>query len=122
MQAGKRVQSQEESLRLSERLLGQKKHDMHKLYRCHAPEGECISNIRSMIVAAASRDNWIAGIRVHHGKPYDGQTLPGILTQIQRMAGSPEMIPIETIAVAVIPAREISISIYLKLAFSGSKK
>lgn len=33
----------EELLQLSERLLGQKKHDKHKLYSCHAPEVECIA-------------------------------------------------------------------------------
>ena len=79
------VQSQEESLRLSERLISQKKHDKHKLYRCHAPEGECISKGKAhkkhecgckVSVAAASRDNLIVGIRAHHANPMTAIHLP----------------------------------------------
>ena len=85
MHAKKRVQSQEESLRLSERLLSQKKHDKHKLYRCHAPEGGCISKGKAhnnhefyckVSVAAASRDNWIVGIKSHHGNLMTAIHLP----------------------------------------------
>jgi len=88
----------EELLQISERLLGQKKHNKHKLYSCHAPEVECISKGKAhkkyefgckVSVAATSRDNWIVGIQAHHGNPYDGHTLAGVLTQIQRMTGSP---------------------------------
>ena len=88
----------EELLQMSERLLSQKKHDKHKLYSCHAPEVECISKGKvhkryefgcKVSVAATSRDNWIVGIQAHHGNPYDGHTLDGVLTQIQRMTGNP---------------------------------
>jgi IS5 family transposase len=88
----------EELLQLSERLLSQKKHDKHKLYSCHAPEVECIAKGKAhkkyefgckVSVATTSRDNWIVGIQAHHGNPYDGHTLTGVLTQIHRMTGNP---------------------------------
>ena len=91
MHAKKRVQSQEESLRLCERLISQKKHDKHKLYRCYAPEVECISKGKAhkkhecgckVSVAAASRDNWIAGIKAHHGNPMAAIHLPVFNTEI----------------------------------------
>ena len=120
MHVRKRVKSQEELLQLSEWLLSRKKHDKHKLYRCHAPEGECISKGKAhkkyecgckVSVEAASCDNCIAGIEAHHGNPYDRHTLTDVLTQMQRLAESPEMIPINTIFVAVIPVLEIRRSI-----------
>ena len=85
MHAKKRVQSQEESLRLSERLVSQKKHDKHKLYRCHAPEGECISKVKAqkkyecgckMSMSVTSRYNWIVGINAHNGNPMSAIHLP----------------------------------------------
>ena len=41
MHAGKRVQSREKLLWLSERLIDQKKHDKRKPFRCRAPEETC---------------------------------------------------------------------------------
>lgn len=41
-----------------------------------------------MSVAATSRDNWVVGIRAHHGNPYDGHTLASVFTQRQRLKGS----------------------------------
>ena len=87
-----------ELLQMSERLLAQKKHDKHKLYSCHAPEVECISKGKvykryefgcKVSVATTSRDNRIVGIQAHHGNPYDGHTLAGVLKQIQHITGSP---------------------------------
>ena len=85
MHARKRVKSQEELLKLSERLLSQKKHDKHKLYSCLAPEVECISKGKAhkkhefgckVSVAATSRDNWIVGIKAHHGNLMTAIHLP----------------------------------------------
>ena len=88
----------EELLQRSERLLQQKKHDTNKLYSCHAPEVECISKGKThkkyefgckVSVATTSRDNWIVGIQAHHGNPYDGHTLDGMLKFVNRMTGTP---------------------------------
>ena len=88
----------EELLRRSERLLRQTKHDKEKLYSCHAPEVECIAKGKThkkyefgckVGVAATSRDNWIVGIQAHHGNPYDGHTLDGMLKFVNRMTGTP---------------------------------
>ena len=75
----------------------QQQKDKNKLYSCHAPEVECISKGKAhkryefgckVSVAATSRDNWIVGIQAHHGNPYDGHTLTGVLSQVERMTGS----------------------------------
>jgi transposase, IS5 family len=80
----------------SEQLLKQQKDDKNKLYSCHAPEVECIAKGKThkkyefgckVSVATTSRDNWIVGIQAHHGNPYDGHTLSGVLSQVLRMAG-----------------------------------
>lgn len=80
----------------SEQLLNQRKDDKNKLYSCHAPEVECIAKGKThkkyefgckVSVATTSRDNWIVGIQAHHGNPYDGHTLSGVLSQVKRMAG-----------------------------------
>ena len=87
----------EELLQRSEILLQQKKHDTNKLYSCHAPEVECISKGKThkkyefgckVSVATTSRDNWIVGIQAHHGNPYDGHTLDGMLKFVDRMTGA----------------------------------
>jgi IS5 family transposase len=80
----------------SEQLLNQKRDDKNKLYSCHAPEFVCIAKGKThkkyefgckVSVATTSRDNWIVGIQAHHGNPYDGHTLSGVLSQVLRMAG-----------------------------------
>ena len=87
----------DELLCLSERLLAQQQKDKNKLYSYYAPEVECIAKGKAhkryefgckVSVAATSRDNWIVGIQAHHGNPYDGHTLTGVLSQVERMTGS----------------------------------
>lgn len=87
----------EDLLRLSERLLAQKKDDKNKLYSVHAPEVECIAKGKvhkkyefgcKVSVATTSRDNWVIGIQAHHGNPYDGHTLESILEQIEDLNGT----------------------------------
>ena len=87
----------DELLCLSERLLGQQRKDKNKLYSCHAPEVECIAKGKAhkryefgckVSVASTSRDNWIVGIQAHHGNPYDGHTLTGVLSQVERISGN----------------------------------
>ncbi|MFC1694094.1 IS5 family transposase [Candidatus Latescibacterota bacterium] len=86
-----------ELLCLSERLLRQQQKDKNKLYSCHAPEVECISKGKAhkryefgckVSVAATSRDNWVVGIKAHHGNPSDGHTLADVLSHVERMTGS----------------------------------
>ncbi|MFC1725512.1 IS5 family transposase [candidate division KSB1 bacterium] len=88
----------EDLLRLSERLLEQKKDDKNKLYSIHAPEVECIAKGKvhkkyefgcKVSVATTSRDNWVVGIQAHHGNPYDGHTLESVLEQIERLNDTP---------------------------------
>ena len=38
-------------------------------------------------VATTSRDNWVVGIKAHHGNPYDGHTLGEVIDQIERGTG-----------------------------------
>ena len=84
----------ENLLNMSERLFLQKKDDKEKIYSIHAPEVECIAKGKvhkkyefgcKVSVASTSRDNWIIGIKGHHGNPYDGHTLNDILSQAERM-------------------------------------
>jgi IS5 family transposase len=93
---GMAAEELEELLCRSERLLTQKKDDTNKLYSCHAPEVECIAKGKThkkyefgckVSVATTSRDNWIVGIQAHHGNPYDGHTLAGVVSQVLRMTG-----------------------------------
>ena len=83
-----------ELLALSERLLAQERTDKNKLYSIHAPEVECIAKGKAhkryefgckVSVATTSRDNWVVGIQAHHGNPYDGHTLAGVLEQVERV-------------------------------------
>ena len=87
----------EELLGRSERLLTQWKDDKNKLYSCHAPEVECIAKGKThkkyefgckVSVATTSRDNWVVGIKAHHGNPYDGHTLSDMLSLVKRMTGN----------------------------------
>lgn len=86
----------EDLLRLSARLLGQRRDSKNKLYSIHEPQVECISKGKAhkryefgckVSVAATSRDNWVVGIQAHHGNPYDGHTLGSAIDQIRRLTG-----------------------------------
>lgn len=83
-------------LLLSDRLLVQEKTSKNKLYSIHEPHVECISKGKAhkryefgckVSVATTSRDNWVVGIQAHHGNPYDGHTLGGVIDQIKRVTG-----------------------------------
>jgi len=83
-----------ELIKMSERLLSQKREDKDKLYSVHAPEVECIAKGKvhkryefgcKVSVATTSRDNWVVGIQAHHGNPYDGHTLKSAIEQIKQI-------------------------------------
>jgi IS5 family transposase len=78
------------------RLLQQQRDDKNKIYSVHAQEVECISKGKAhkryefgckVGMVTSSQDNWIVGIRAHHGNPYDGHTLKESLSQMERLTG-----------------------------------
>ncbi len=86
----------QELLYLANRLLDQSKHSKNKLYSIHEPHVECISKGKAhkryefgckVSVASTSRDNWIIGVKAHHGNPYDGHTLAEVMTEIEESTG-----------------------------------
>ena len=38
-------------------------------------------------IASTNKSNFIVGAMAHHGRPYDGHTLGGVLAQIERLTG-----------------------------------
>jgi len=81
------------------KIFHQKKKDKNKTYSVHAPEVECISKGKAhkryefgckVSVAATSRGGWFVGAMAVHGSPYDGHTLAGALSQIERIAQRPQ--------------------------------
>lgn len=74
----------EELLLLCERLHAQEKTDKKKLYSLHEPDVMCISKGKAhkryefgqkVSVTTTNRGNWIVGINLCEGNPYDGHTL-----------------------------------------------
>jgi transposase, IS5 family len=67
-----------------------------KIYSWHAPEVECIAKGKAhkkyefgckASIASTNAGNFIVGAMAHHGRPYDGHTLPTVLEQIARLTG-----------------------------------
>ena len=86
----------ERLLVLCERLHSQQRHDMHKLYSLHEPEVVCISKGKAhkryefgqkVSVATSNRHNWIVGVELCAGNPYDGHTLAAALSSIELNTG-----------------------------------
>lgn len=74
----------EELLILCERVHAQQQQDQHKIYSLHEPEVKCISKGKAhkryefgqkISVTSTNRHNWIVGIHLCQGNPYDGHTL-----------------------------------------------
>ncbi|HCS51224.1 MAG TPA: IS5/IS1182 family transposase, partial [Planctomycetaceae bacterium] len=74
----------QELLILCERLFAQQPFDKDKLYSLHEPEVKCISKGKAekryefgqkISVTSTNRHNWIVGITLCRGNPYDGHTL-----------------------------------------------
>ena len=74
----------EELLSLCERLHVQDKTDRKKLYSLHEPDVMCISKGKAhkryefgqkVSVTSTNRGNWIVGVNLCEGNPYDGHTL-----------------------------------------------
>jgi IS5 family transposase len=88
----------EELLTLCERLHGQKPTDKNKLYSLHEPEVKCISKGKArqryefgqkVTVATSNGENWIVGVQLCEGNPYDGHTLASAMTTIEQTTSVP---------------------------------
>jgi IS5 family transposase len=86
----------EELLGLCERLHKQQKHDKKKLYSLHEPDVMCISKGKAhkryefgqkVSVATTNRDNWIVGVELCQGNPYDGHTLAKAMATVEQTTG-----------------------------------
>lgn len=85
-----------ELLTLCERLHAQQPSDSHKLYSLHEPEVKCISKGKArqryefgqkVTVATTNQSNWIVGVELCEGNPYDGHTLASAVATIERTTG-----------------------------------
>jgi len=79
-------------LSLCERLHAQKKTGKKKLYSLHEPDVMCISKGKAhkryefgqkVSVATTNRGNWIVGVGLCKGNPYDGHTLAQAMADIE---------------------------------------
>lgn len=84
--------SLQELLRLCERLHAQQRTDRKKLYSLHEPEVMCISKGKAhkryefgqkVSVATTNRGNWIVGVDLCQGNPYDGHTLAKAMASVE---------------------------------------
>lgn len=99
---GRKVSGPDESLQtllaLCQRLRDQQPTDKGKLYSLHEPEVVCISKGKAhkryefgqkVALATSNRDNWIVGVQVCAGGPYDGHTLCSTLMNVETTTGLP---------------------------------
>jgi IS5 family transposase len=86
-------ESLETLLTLCERLHAQQPSDRKKLYSLHEPEVQCISKGKAhkryefgqkISVTTTNRGNWIVGVDLCEGNPYDGHTLTAALATVER--------------------------------------
>lgn len=86
-------------LDVATRVYNRTKKEKNKIYSVHAPEVDCISKGKAhkryefgckVSVAATSKGGWFVGAMALHGNPYDGHTLNGALSQIERLVKKPE--------------------------------
>jgi IS5 family transposase len=86
----------EKLLKLCDRLHDQKPTDSGKLYSLHEPEVVCISKGKAhkryefgqkIALATSNRGNWIVGVQLCSGNPYDGHTLSSALENVTKTTG-----------------------------------
>ena len=84
------------ALETARRIFEQQRHDSHKIYSVHATEVECIAKGKAhkkyefgckVSAVTTSRQCWMVGIEARHGNPYDGATLKGAISQMERLTG-----------------------------------
>lgn len=85
-------------LALCQRVHAQEPTDTGKLYSLHEPEVVCISKGKArqryefgqkVSLATSNRGNWIVGVQVCAGAPYDGHTLASTLETVEATIGLP---------------------------------
>lgn len=99
---GRKVPHPDESLQmllaLCSRLHAQQPTDKGKLYSLHEPDVVCISKGKAhkryefgqkVALATSNRGNWIVGVQVCEGGPYDGHTLTSTLQRVETTTGLP---------------------------------
>lgn len=83
-------------LKLTDRILAQKKDSKKKVYSIHALEVECISKGKAHKryefgvktgVTSTHGGNWVVGVMTFPGNPYDGHTLTDSLEQTEKLTG-----------------------------------
>ena len=88
----------EELLSLCERLHAQERTDKKKLYSLHEPDVMCISKGKAhkryefgqkVSVTSTNRGNWIVGINLCEGNPYDGHTLAQAIATTEQITQIP---------------------------------
>ena len=86
----------EELLGRCERLHAQESRDSKKLYSLHEPEVMCISKGKAhkryefgqkVSVATTNRANWVVGVDLCEGNPYDGHTLAKAIATVEKTIG-----------------------------------
>lgn len=86
----------EELLQRCERLHAQQPTDKKKLYSLHEPDVMCISKGKAhkryefgqkVSVTTSNRDNWIVGVDLCQGNPYDGHTLAQAIATVEKTTG-----------------------------------
>lgn len=79
------------------KILGQKRTSKNKIYSVHAPEVVCIAKGKARVkyefgskvsVASAVKGSWVVGVNSFASAPFDGHTIPDVLTQIKSITGS----------------------------------
>lgn len=85
-----------ELLSVCERLHAQQPTDKKKLYSLHEPDVQCISKGKAhkryefgqkVAVATTNLSNWIVGIKLCDGNPYDGHTLATTISCTESITG-----------------------------------
>lgn len=88
-----------ELLNVATSIWRREKKDKNKVYSIHEPHVEYISKGKAhkhyefgckVSVATTSRGGWFVGAMAVHGNPYDGHTLSEALTQVGRVAQTPQ--------------------------------
>mgnify|MGYP002781080268 CR=1 FL=1 len=79
------------------KILEQKRTSKKKIYSVHAPEVGCIAKGKAHVkyefgskvsVATAVKGSWVVGVNSFASAPFDGHTIPDVLTQIKSVTGS----------------------------------
>ena len=78
------------------KVLAQKRHDKNKIYSLHEPQVQCIAKGKShkpyefgakASISMTAKSGIIVGAMSFSGNPYDGDTLPKVLNQVESLTG-----------------------------------